>query len=457
MPISYFCIGGIRYKCPAGTFGSSEALRDAACSGPCPPGYYCPEGSTLPTPCPAGTYGNVSGLSAPACSGLCEPGHWCPVASVSPRQRQCTGGRVGSGFGLTTSACSSLCEDRGEYPSVSSTDDYVRANITDSLTGVAVLPGYNPFCEPEWCAAGYYCPPGSSRSTQVPCGSPAYYCAVGSAVPTPVDTGYYTVGLYSLPGRSQNSSDGTTRTAQVICEPGYWCLAGLRTACPGGVYGDTYGLSTAACSAPCADGYFCPIASSSPTQVPCGDPSLYCPLGSPFPTVVPMGFYSVNGSITTRFTIEICPKGTFCIQGIKFLCPPGTYGGSLGLSRPDCDGYCKAGYYCPEMSISATQIPCPAGRYGFPGSVDANCTGTCQAGHFCPLGSASATQNECGDDHLYCPTGSGIPIPVSPGYFSTGGTSTTRVAQVLCLGTALLGNPPAADVRENICPSTTAR
>ena len=34
--------------CPAGRFGSTSDLVDAACSGPCFAGYYCDEGSSNP-------------------------------------------------------------------------------------------------------------------------------------------------------------------------------------------------------------------------------------------------------------------------------------------------------------------------------------------------------------------------------------------------------------------------
>ena len=43
------------------------------------PGFYCPAGSSAPTPCPAGTYGSTAGLSTAACSGLCP----CCAAGAS--------------------------------------------------------------------------------------------------------------------------------------------------------------------------------------------------------------------------------------------------------------------------------------------------------------------------------------------------------------------------------------
>merc|ERR1719502_2053227 len=42
------------------------------------------------------------------------------------------------------------------------------------------------------CAAGYYCPSGSTSATQHECGGPGVFCPVGSAAPVPVLQGHYT-------------------------------------------------------------------------------------------------------------------------------------------------------------------------------------------------------------------------------------------------------------------------
>lgn len=41
--------------CPAGRYGASYGLTDAACTAVCPLGHYCVAGSAAPVPCPAGT------------------------------------------------------------------------------------------------------------------------------------------------------------------------------------------------------------------------------------------------------------------------------------------------------------------------------------------------------------------------------------------------------------------
>ena len=49
------------------------------------------------------------------------------------------------------------------------------------------------FCAGQ-CQAGYYCPPGSSSATQVPCGSNAVYCPFGAAAPVAVPAGALATG-----------------------------------------------------------------------------------------------------------------------------------------------------------------------------------------------------------------------------------------------------------------------
>jgi hypothetical protein len=148
-----YCVGAVKYPCPAGTFGGIFGLSSAECSGPCAAGHFCPEGSTLPTQvrcgihrgtavycppgsskpltaspgsyttggfdrvvglpsnttraavvrceaghfcadgirrqCPGGTYGGRAALETPACDGPCAPGHFCPPGSTSPTEYRC--------------------------------------------------------------------------------------------------------------------------------------------------------------------------------------------------------------------------------------------------------------------------------------------------------------------------------------------------------------------------------
>ena len=53
-PKGYWCENGLRHPCEAGLFGDTLGSSDAACSGICLSGYYCPSGSTSPHQLPCG-------------------------------------------------------------------------------------------------------------------------------------------------------------------------------------------------------------------------------------------------------------------------------------------------------------------------------------------------------------------------------------------------------------------
>lgn len=454
----YYCQDGSRYPCPAGVYGNTPGLLTKNCTAPCPEGYYCPEGSEIPAPCPAGQYGDSLGLSEPTCSGPCEPGYWCPLASQSPRARNCPGGRYGPMAGLKTSQCSENCEP-AEILSDLGVDSlpaqlHVGSSYFSSVgLSEGVLP--NPRCVSHLCAEGYYCPETSTSATQAVCGSPAVYCPIGSETPTPVSLGHYTIGKLSRQGEMQSAEDGSTRFWQAPCENGFSCVGGVKMRCPAGRFGAHPVEADFSCTGLCDPGFYCKEASSSRNQNPCGNVSVYCPEGSSSPHVVPPAYYSVNGTDSTRSAIVHCPPGHYCTAGIKRPCVPGRYS-TDGSATSECDGLCTAGYYCPEASTSPTQVSCPAGRYGQKGMTDANCLGICTRGYFCPSNSTRSMQKECGGEYVYCPVGSGEPSEVDVGYYSSGGTVTTRFMQLQCVkDSSVLGTPPAAAERINICPSTT--
>ena len=72
------------------------------------------------------------------------------------------------------------------------------------------------------CPAGSYCPMGSSQF--IPCGNASVYCPVNSSAPLVVDD-----GRYSVPSNGNASS-------QAVCEPGSYCIAGVKRPCAGGTW-----------------------------------------------------------------------------------------------------------------------------------------------------------------------------------------------------------------------------
>lgn len=436
--------------------------ENAWCSGYCARGFYCPLNSTSPyqVPCPAGRYGNRVGLKDAKCSGVCPLGHYCPSGSVIPQP--CRSGIFGNRTGLTSHHCNPYCYDNKMVMSsqiigladlgLSSSllqEDVAKLSLVQQQQLVSSQFN-NDNCRDNLCEAGYYCREASISAREHECGSVDVFCPIGSSQPTPVQTGYYTITSFSaasyaelsITGVSGGSSvipddSGTTdmkfahvRTSERKCEPGHYCVGGVRYPCPAGVYGESSGLSDPACtdacpigfycpestvdkfeyrcpagrygsvtgltdsscSGRCTAGYYCPEQSTSPTQIECGynnsiPNSVFCYEGSTAPSVVHPGFYSV-GNDRTRRTDEVeCPLGAYCSEGIVFDCPAGRYGITSRLETSNCSGLCQAGFYCPPGSTSRNEIPCPKGRYGSTqGLSSQKCSGACQNPLYCLAG-----------------------------------------------------------------------
>ena len=65
----YFCRDATRKPCPAGTYGASTGLRDEGCSGMCPAGSSCAEGTVVPSLCEEGFYAVGGAVACNACPG----------------------------------------------------------------------------------------------------------------------------------------------------------------------------------------------------------------------------------------------------------------------------------------------------------------------------------------------------------------------------------------------------
>ncbi len=117
---------------------------------------------------------------------------------------------------------------------------------------------------------------------------------------------------------------------------GHYCVGGDNVGgvnslgkykCPAGVFGapDT-SLTSPTCSGACTAGYYCPEASFSSTQVPCGEVYQYCPAGSGAPLTVQLGWYTtpLDAPPMLRTGQAICPTDRQCAGGL--LLPPVTFG-----------------------------------------------------------------------------------------------------------------------------------
>lgn len=135
-----------------------------------------------------------------------------------------------------------------------------------------------------------------------------------------------------------------------VCELGFFCVAGVRTPCPSGSYGDALRLQNSSCSGYCSAGYYCSLGSVSRTSNPCGASGVFCPLGSSVPIDALQGYHTVDTDgtdslSTTAFRVAslICPLGYYCQKGLKHPCPGGTYGLAEGSTSAECSGICPEG------------------------------------------------------------------------------------------------------------------
>jgi len=283
-------------------------------------------------------------------------------------------------------------------------------------------------------------PSGSSAPSAACDGTTAASCWSDGAGPTllvPPSAASAAVAL--LAGITDDTA--AFRTHERRCDAGHFCVGdGTRSPCPAGTFGNATGLTAAGQCEPCPAGHVCPAASVSGTARPCGGVDRFCPAGSSSPTPVSPGHFTTGGaSSATRTGQSPCPPGVFCVGGHQTPCPAGRYGSAAAETRPDCEGGCAPGHYCPQ-------------------------------------GSTSPTQRRCGGSGVFCPAGSALPLAAAAGWYTVGGLTTADGGQTaaeqpldcrrailaaLDPSTTLGASPPAlrgpmADVpfdRERFCTS----
>ncbi|KAI4815467.1 hypothetical protein KUCAC02_005611 [Chaenocephalus aceratus] len=437
------------YWCREGA--SSPSPLDGRSGSLCPPGQYCPSGTTAPTACPEGSWSNSSGLHNQEDCKLCLGGFYCDSAGLTKPSGPCSGGfycvkgavTPNPTDGMTGGPCpeGSYCPEGTVQPLPCKPGTYVA--VTHATE-----------CEP--CVAGWYCVSGSLYLCP-----PGFYCPERTGFDSRgcpegtygPDPGYWSVSQCRQcdGGHYCSSRNGTAVTGQ--CQEGYYCSHGntspqplLRAAeeggpCPAGHYCPQAAINPLPCprllvpSGECWEGFFCLGGADRP------DPPLIDSRGGP----CPKGYYCSEGSVAP----QQCPLGTISTEDSRAgcgACPQGFYcpGNNGSLSRTY---ECPVGHYCPSGTWSKHQYPCPAGSINPhtrmaqpqdcllcpPGSFCLSpgksvATGQCEAGYYCLSGAWSPTPEDgettgdrCPEGH-YCPQGSSAPVPCPIGRYS----NTTR-------------------------------
>jgi hypothetical protein len=353
-----YCHGGVRYNCPAGTYGSTAGLATVSCDGLCAAGFYCPEGSVsdmqipcgevdlycpegseVPLRCPAGNYTVPEGDNIPRNAVKpCKAGHWCPGDGL---YYPCPAGSFGATEGLE-----------------------LRSDCVD-------------------CPEGYFCVEGSV--TPQVCGGEAWFCPGSASEPQAALPGYYTLNSWT--------TEESTRSLQVLCAPGTFCRGGVSQPCPPGTWSSDYGLSDVSECTVCPAGNFCVGGSALPQL--CQSADSFCSAGSAEPVPVRAGYYTIPASgqegLEKYVEQKICEPGYWCRGGRRFPCRGGIYGATAGLRSPDCSGTCPPGYAC--MEGCSVPVACNVGEYAPAGSPQ------CIK---CPVSPEGVTQGACKDHRLCC-------------------------------------------------------
>ena len=460
-------------RCLNGTFSTG---RQFSCFL-CPAGFACPNTSHLPSPCPPGTFSETGEVSCIPCTKgyfcpsqrsnhqiECEPGTYSPPESTScmicPAGHACPSitldspipcddgkfAPVGSvecklcpaGFSCTKDGVVRSCQ-LGEY---SREEEYdcqqcdpgykcsLDGNVTECPTGTYSFPGS---IECRNCPPGWECP------------NPAVND--GSPFGSPCGTGSFSIGRQtsctSCPEGYRCFSPQSNQMS--LCSPGYISDEGMMDCescpsgheCPTSLYQynpcteGTYAHAGSSQCLPCPRGYFCPSETAEPLPCP---PGSFCPIGSPSENTCSDGYVCPGRSHEQRPPGGLCPIGRYCIEGISYPCPAGTFGNATGAtSEEEGCRTCEAGFYCDPGSIFETMNRCPPGAFCPPGSqapepcqdgtfneiplaTDETFCKPCVAGFYCPEGSRDL-HRKCPTGH-YCPSEAAAPVPCAPGTFS---------------------------------------
>lgn len=367
------CVGG--YFCPEGSIVPTG-------TGACEPGTYCPAGTAEVLVCAEGYYAPVEASSE--CS-VCPSGHYCDNAV---RAIACPETTYNPSEGANSSASCVACNSgtqcpEGSFETIPCTAGYYCPGGGEEIT-ICPERHYCPegAATPTNCSVEHFCPLGAVAETVCPPGS---YCAddyddppetaLGTAAPIPCPNGTYS----PLP-TDYYRADGSIRYGCLVCRGGFYC--------PEGSAGEQQ----------CLEGFYCPRGSAEPIECPAGST---CPLGSRTPEVCEIGYYCPEG---TGGNSILCPVGSYCPEASTepTLCPAGTADADPDVrgSEADTCQLCEPGSAGsdPERAVC---LPCEEGHVcSGPGTttttpvdLETELGYVCPAGHYC--GASTALESPC--------------------------------------------------------------
>ena len=285
---------GCSELCAAGYYGDRPDYTSDKCEGRCPPGEYCEEGSSVPTPCPAGHHMPSSGASDKSSCIPCSPGAHQP-----------------SNGSIDCIPC-----EAGTF-----SKELAQLECTDCPAG-----GY---CKEAGAATPMVfisCPPGTYSSEQ---GS--FNSSVCTRCPA---------------GTTQLASGASSSDACQACPEGSYSNdpAAPCILCP---YPDSSGSGSSSCPI-CTKGYYL-LEDADGRRTGCNPcpPNAECPLNTSLATLnVSRGYWRASPSSAV---LTDCGLFVGNDDGGDTRCAGGTDAGEGG------DGYCEDGFTGPECQLCSAK------------------------------------------------------------------------------------------------------
>ena len=414
-PRGSYCEEGtaVPRKCPVGTFSNKLQNRNVTDCNPCTPGMYCyTNGLTAPSgPC-SESYFCPGGQALPSDPNYeCPPGHYCPEGSSFAQP--CPAGTYSPSTGLyNVSQClpcaaGHACESSG-LASPSSPSDPGHFCQTGCITPNPV--GTYGVHTNGICPVGHFCPSGTILPQK--CLEATFVNYTGASVCTTCHAGYF--------------CDGISTSAILDCPQGSYCPSGTgvtQPKCPRGTYGHSENLAAVEDCSPCDPGKYCSQEGLTAVEGDC-EAGYVCTAGSE-------NEYGKLGAVSTN----PCPSGEYCPQGSYqgIQCAPGTYNPNTHSVDASACIYCSVGTFCASYGLSAPTGPCSAGYVCERGSSTSKPTlvqniGAFDIGGFItPSGTfaknGSSVSTPCPAGYYNTHEGQESCLLTPPGYFTTSGTS----------------------------------